>query len=407
MILKIFRNSIVLLLILLFSCSKDNKENNYKWFVSLEEAVSYNETYINNLITSASSLYPGVSDLKSLVSGGVIVYKLIYKTEAGGKEIEASGLVCIPSVSGEYPLLSFQNGTNTVNAYAPSNFATNTTFQMVEIMASMGYVVVIPDYPGFGESSSIPHPYLISEPTSRSITDMFYAINEVPAEQFPGITIKNEYYLMGYSQGGWATMVLHKALELDYSGDFNLAGSVCGAGPYDIKYLFNTMTGTQNYSMPVYIGYIINAYSKYLQFTNPVTDILNQPYASRLGSLFNGTLDLGSINSQLTTSIPALLNSGFLAGFETVAQYSSVREAMVRNSVSAYKTTKPLLLVHGGSDTQVNPQVTEYFYSEMIKAGTSATTCTKEIFPGLDHGDAAVPAVIRGLRFIKSIGAGR
>ena len=404
---NLIRNIIFLILILTISCSKDEKEKSYTWFVSLEEAVSYNETYINNLITSASSIYPGVNDFKSLVSGGVTVYKLIYKTEVDGKEIEASGLVCIPSVPGEYPVLSFQNGTNTVNAYAPSNFAINTSYQMVEIMASMGYVVVIPDYPGFGESSSIPHPYLISEPTSRSIIDMFYAVNELQPAQFPEITIKNEYYLMGYSQGGWATMVLHKAMELDYSDDFNLAGSVCGAGPYDIKYLFNTMTGVPTYSMPVYIGYIINSYLAYDQFTNPVTDILNQPYASRLSSLFNGNLDFGSINNQLTTSISSLIQPEFLVGFETAARYSSVREAMVRNSIAGYDTRKPLLLVHGGSDTQVNPQVTEFFYNEMIKAGTSTTTCTKEIFPGLDHGDGVVPAVVRGLAFIRNIGAGQ
>lgn len=202
-------------------------------------------------------------------------------------------------------------------------------------------------------------------------------------------------------------MVLHKAMELDYSDDFNLAGSVCGAGPYDIKYLFNTMTGVPAYSMPVYIGYIINSYLAYDQFTNPVTDILNQPYASRLSSLFNGNLDFGSINNQLTTSISSLMQPEFLAGFETAARYSSVREAMVRNSISGYNTTKPLLLVHGGSDTQVNPQVTEFFYNEMIKAGTSTATCTKEIFPGLDHGDGVVPAVVRGLAFIRNIGAGK
>ena len=39
------------------------------------------------------------------------------------------------------------------------------TYQLVEIIASLGYVVVIADYPGFGESSQIPHPYLIKEPT--------------------------------------------------------------------------------------------------------------------------------------------------------------------------------------------------------------------------------------------------
>jgi hypothetical protein len=210
---------------------------------------------------------------------------------------------------------------------------------------------------------------------------------------------------MGYSQGGWATMALHKALETKYAGDFNLAGSVCGAGPYDITYLFKSMTGVSTYPMPVYIGYIINAYSAYHQFTNPVSDILNQPYASKLGSLYNGTLDFESINNQLTTSITALMNPDFLTGFESSTRYSTVREAMSRNSISAYATTKPLLLVHGGSDTQVNPLVTEYFYNEMIKAGTSSNTMKKEIFPGLDHGDGVFPAVVSGLEFIRSIAA--
>jgi hypothetical protein len=232
---------------------------------------------------------------------------------------------------------------------------------------------------------------------------MFYALKEIGNSMFPGVTLKNEYYLMGYSQGGWATMVLHKAMELDYSDDFNLAGSVCGAGPYDITFLFQSMTSAASYSMPAYICYIINAYSLYHQFTNPVTDLLNQPYASRLSSLYNGTLDLGSINSQLTTSISGLLKPEFVSGFSSAPRYSSVRDAMISNSISPWKTNKPLLLVHGGSDTQVNPQVTNYFYDAMINAGTSTTVCRKEILPGLDHGDGGVPALIMGLKFFKGI----
>jgi pimeloyl-ACP methyl ester carboxylesterase len=402
---SLIRILVYFILITLISCSKDEKEKNYTWFVSLDQAASFNETYIGNLITTASTLYPEINDFKSLVSGGVTVNKLVYKTEVNGKKIEASGLVCFPAISGEYPVISFQNGTNTVNAYAPSNFALNTTFQMIEIIASMGYIVVIPDYPGFGESSSIPHPYLVEEPTTTSVVDMFHAVNEIDASYMPGITIKNEYYLMGYSQGGWATMALHKALETKYSDDFNLAGSACGAGPYDMTYLLKSMIGSSSYPMPVYIGYIINAYKSYNQFTNPVTDILNQPYASRLGSLYNGTLDFESINNQLTTSIPALINPDFISGFDSNARYLSVREAMSRNSIAAYATTKPLLLVHGASDTQVNPQVTEYFYNEMIRAGTSASVVKKEIFPGLDHGDGVFPAVVSGLEFLRSIAA--
>jgi len=89
-----------------------------------------------------------------------------------GNVINASGLICVPVTPGDYPVLSFQNGTNTVNADAPSEFPADYNYQLVEIIASLGYIVVIADYPGFGESAQIPHPYLVAEPTVRSLVDM-------------------------------------------------------------------------------------------------------------------------------------------------------------------------------------------------------------------------------------------
>jgi pimeloyl-ACP methyl ester carboxylesterase len=394
---------IVLALSLISSCKKEDKGYDYNYFVSLDKVLSLNETYIGSMLTSAASVYPVIAELSPYSDGGVEVFRIVYKTEVNGQQINASGLVSFPSVPGEYPVLSFQNGTNTVDAYAPSNFPVNSSYQLIEIMASMGYIVLIPDYPGFGSSSEIPHPYLISEPTAVSIIDMFYALREMTPVEKPGFTVKNEFYLMGYSQGGWATMVLHKALELNYQNDFNLAGSVCGAGPYDINFLLQSMTSVSTYPMPAYIGYIVSAYTSYGQFTIPLTDIMNQPYASRLGSLFNGTLDLSAINSQLTTSVSGLLNPEFISGFAAAPKYSSVRDAVKRNSVTAWHTYKPLLMVHGGGDTQVNPQVTNLFYDQMISAGTSSEICKKEILPGLDHGDGVVPAMVKGFLFLRNI----
>ncbi len=99
-----------------------------------------------------------------------------------------------------------------------------------------------PDYPGFGESSNISHPYLIKEPTVRSVVDMLYAVKEMVPEELSDLIIKDELYIMGYSQGGWATLALHKALEQDYSVDFNLKGSVCGAGPYNLNLIFERIS---------------------------------------------------------------------------------------------------------------------------------------------------------------------
>lgn len=394
--------SIVLFLTVITSCTKDDQKTDHDYFVSKNLVLTYKKDNISNLIDLASIALPEVSGLKPLLVNDVNVYKIVYKTTIAGEEVNASGLICVPVAAGEYPVLSFQNGTNTVNAEAPSASPTNLTYQLVEIIASMGYIVVIADYPGFGESAQIPHPYLVKEPTVQSLVDLLYTAKEIGSSEFPGITFKNEYYLLGYSQGGWATLALHEALEQDYPVDFNLQGVSCGAGPYNITLLLQRIAGRTTYPMPSYFAYIINAYTAYNQFTNPATDIFNQPYASRLSGLFNGTLNLGQINSQLTTSIPGLLTPGFVTGFETDPKFAPVRTALVNNSIKEWHTNIPLLLTHGANDSQVFPEATENMYNAMISAGTSAAVIKKELVPGLDHTDGAIPCMIKGILFINS-----
>ncbi len=401
---RIYRSGVLLasLILAATSCKKE-EGTDYKYLVSDEFVVSYKTGYINNMLGIAEGSYPEIGSLKPYVTNDIRIYKLVYKTEVDNESINASGLVCAPSVAGEYPVICFQNGTNTVSAYSPSEYPLNPIYQLVEAVSSLGYIVVIPDYPGFGESVQIPHPYLIAEPTVRSITDMLYAVNEFAVAGLNDVKVKNEYYLMGYSQGGWATLSLHKAIELDFSDDFNLKGSVCGAGPYNLNLLLNSVTGLTSYPMPVYIGYIVNAYSQYHQFTNPVTDILKEPFASKLSSLYNGLMSSDEINSQLTTTIADLFTPGFLSGFQSGVQYSPVREALTANSITAWATEVPLYLLHGGADQDVNPATTENIYEAMISAGTSAQVCRKEILPGLDHGAGVVPCMVKGIMFIRDL----
>jgi pimeloyl-ACP methyl ester carboxylesterase len=382
------------------SCTKDEKTKNYTYYVSKESSVSYTKEYITNMIDLVSVSYPEASGFKPYVVSDVSIYRIVYKTTVNGEEIDASGLVCVPATSGNYPVLSFQNGTNTINSDAPSEFPLDYTYQLIESLASMGFVVVISDYPGFGASSQVPHPYLVKEPTVRSLTDMLYAVKEMAANDLPGITLKNEYSLIGYSQGGWATLALDNELELGHSDDFNLAGIVCGAGPYNISLLFEGMVSLPTYPMPVYIGYIVNAYSAYQQFSNPVTDIMNEPYASKLSSLYDGMLTSDAINSQLNDSISALLTPDFLSDYATAQKYATVRDALVSNSIPAWHTYKPLLLIHGENDKTVNPVSTDDMYSEMIQSGTSPDICTKVIVPGVDHADGAAPCMIKGILFL-------
>jgi len=407
--MKINRNVLLLAVSILLvspfvnSCKKEDHAPTYAYYVSKQFAVQYTAAYLNSMIDIVSGSLPDIASLKPLIKSDIKVFKIVYKTTVNGNQIDASGLIIVPVTTGNYPVLSFQNGTNTLNASSPSESPLDYNYQLVELVASMGYVVVFADYPGFGESAQIPHPYLIKEPTVRSLVDLLYTAKEMVSQEFPGISLNDDYYLLGYSQGGWATLALHKALELDYSSDFNLKGSTCGAGPYNIEQLLESMIDKPTYPMPVYLAYIVNAYSAYNQFTNPVGDIFNEPYASRLSTLFTGNLTSAQINSQLTTSISGLITPDFLSGFNTSAKFSSVINALNNNSIEAWHTNKSLLLIHGGNDTSVDPISTESMYSSMIQSGTSPDLCKKVIVPGVDHGDGLIPCMIQGIMFLNNL----
>ena len=391
-----------LIAVTVFSCRKETTPE-YDYFVSKELVFSASEASISAVIDYLENSFPGIAYIKQYLESGVNVYRIVYKTVVNGEEIEASGLVSIPDKGGEYPVMSFQHGTITLNSGAPSENPAGADNQLVEYMASMGFLMMLPDYPGFGESDMILHPYLIREPTVQSVIDMFRALKEICPSEFPGITIHDKYYLLGYSQGGWATLALHKAMELDFSDEFTLAGSACGAGPYNLYNLFLEILQLNEYPMPAYLGYIINAYASYDQFTNPVSEIINETYAPGLGTLYNGTMSLGAINAQLTTSIPGLFTQNFLSGYASSPAYLSVRQALINNSISAWNSSIPLFFGHGNADTDVSVTATELIYNEMIQAGTSPGTCTRIIYPDQDHGGAIFPWITDALVFLLNI----
>ena len=115
------RSLIIVLLVfsVLFSCRKDD-DTTYEYFISRSQVASYSEANIEAVIDLAALSFPEAAGLKSYINDGVKVYKIVYRTTVDGSTVEASGLLSVPETPGDYPVLSFQNGTNTVNADSPS-----------------------------------------------------------------------------------------------------------------------------------------------------------------------------------------------------------------------------------------------------------------------------------------------
>ena len=75
------------------------------------------------------------------------------------------------------------------------------------------------------------------------------------------ITLDGRVFLTGYSEGGYATLVTQRKIELEYSQEFNLTAVAPMAGPYDLYGMMQTLFQTGEYNHTAYIAYILTAYN--------------------------------------------------------------------------------------------------------------------------------------------------
>ena len=193
-----------------------------------------------NTITSAQ-ITQAFKDPESHIQGGIVPrysvssYRLNYvTTDKNGAKVTASGLVSVPvkAAGARSPVLSYQHASTFRNNQAPS-----IKVEAVEpplVLASLGYIVVAPDYVGFGASYGVEHPYLTSSPSSRAVIDMLSAAQTWRRQA--GVADNGQLFLAGYSEGGYATMAAHRAIH-QQGGELKtqLQAAVPGAGPYDVQ----------------------------------------------------------------------------------------------------------------------------------------------------------------------------
>ena len=334
--------------------------------------------------------YPKAAELAEYIQSGVEVYKITYKTTFKGQSVNASGVVALPDVDGDFPVLSYQNGTNTLHRKSPSEDTDNELFRILEMMGSTGFIISIPDYLGFGESADMFHPYLHRESTVQSVTDMLEAVREFIDDK-DGMSLNNDLYLAGYSQGGWATMQVQQAIETDASFPFNLKASACSAGPYNLVRLNEYVVEQEKYDMPYFLAYIFNSYLK-LGLETPIDSVFQEPFADKIITMFDGQTSGDLLNDQLTTSIADLFTIDYLNGWNTDNSYAPVLSMLNENSVLNFVPTVATKLFYGTADTYVPPIVTQEKYDEFIAGGASPDLVIKVPLEGLDHNEGILPS---------------
>jgi dienelactone hydrolase len=298
------------------------------------------------------------------------------RTPQGAKDA-ISGSVSVPKgkpPKGGWPVITWAHGTTGVaDVCAPSrdgldpSAVTGETYINGDLNAWLraGYAVLRTDYEGLGTPGK--HPYLIGTSEGRSVVDIVAAARQLDP------TISKRYLISGHSQGGHAALFA-AGLASTWQPKLKLRGTVAFAPASHILDQAAFLPGlTQPSSLTALATLILDGASTQSSAINAnalLSDEVLQFYpllqSQCLGRLGQAD-ELGGIPPS------HLERSG--------ADLSALNPVLAAMN-PAVKTSAPILIPQGESDTTVFPFLTKQLTDELVGLGDQVTYKT---YPGTDH----------------------
>lgn len=354
--------------------------------IEATQLASLSQTQLNFLISIA-----GLEGFQAV--NGVDVYRILYETVAsdGTTSVTASGAVALPQNEDEpVPLISYQHGTTTLNDAVPSNFSFDNLESMAPVLvAADGYAAVAADYLGLGESAGF-HPYLAVEPTVTASVDMLRAGLQFLEQQER--VHNGQLFLAGYSQGGHATMALHRALEAGAISNLTVTASTPMAGPYDLSgTMTNLILANEPYPSPSFVAYLILGFNEVYDLFESPDEVFAEPYRTDAIPLFDGTHSADEIDAALPPVPRDMFQPEYLEAFENNPDHP-LRFALRENDLLDWLPQAPMRMFHCAHDTTVPLQNSQRALESFLNLGATSVEL-EDPDPTADHNDCIIPSV--------------
>lgn len=356
-------------------------------------------------------------DVSSIVGGltvpyGVDLYKVTYMTpDVNGDDHIASGLLIIPKdETTAFPLACYQHGTVDDRFDVPSELAGG--YQLAMVFSAFGYVVCAPDFVGLGDSPGI-HPYVHAETEASAAIDMLRAVREIDNDdQFSGLTLNDQLFISGYSQGGHAAMAAHREIETNLSNEFTVTACAPMSGPYSISdkmvefTLGDSEYGTVAYLATLTLGYQL-AYPELFE-NIALEDIFEEAYLGDILKFKNEEISLFELNDILIDSLisrtgkvlpksmikPDILDAVFNDPNHPFSQ------ALADNDTYDWAPKAPTNLYYCVGDDQVTFENATLAEQVMNANGATAVSAIQlDGTSSLDHGGCVAPAATSAVFF--------
>ncbi|MEM1271438.1 MAG: lipase family protein [Bacteroidota bacterium] len=302
---------------------------------------------------------------------GVEVLRIEYATtDANGEPTMASGALAIPVGAGPVPILSYQHGTIVRKSDAPSVSADGER-ALGNLMASVGYIVAMPDYLGLGTGPGL-HPYVHSATQASATIDMLRAVRTYLGQE--SIETDGRILLTGISQGAHATLAAQQVMESQLSSEFEVAAVAALSGPYDISgAMYDIMVSEEPYDNAYYLPYVTLAYDEVYDLFESPSEYFAEPYAQTIPPLFDGQNGAGTINDAMPRVPSEALQPDLLAAV-TSDENHPYRNVLRENDLyDGWTPQAPMRLYHCAGDDVVPISNTALAAERLAARGADVT----------------------------------
>jgi len=327
-----------------------------------------NQAFINNELSQIAG------DMFSLdpVKYGYWLYKITYETVNIYNEPHfATGILSYPRVdfpdypNEAFPVISYQHGTVVEKSSVSS---VNGEWLLSAILTGAGYVYVEPDYLGLGDSKCR-HPYQLKEPYGTAGIDLLRAVRNYAINENFQFMINDQLFLIGYSEGGYATMAMHQIIERDYSNEFNIMISFPMAGAYSMSGIMaDLMISQVPYGEPFYFPYVLFSYLESYPNIGLAEEYLLPEYLF-LEDMFDGYHSSVEINYSMPSIPISIMKPEEIENFESDFE-NPLRLALQENDIWDWEPLAPIHLFHGLGDELVPFENSQLAYDKFIENGS-------------------------------------
>ncbi|MDR2384250.1 MAG: hypothetical protein LBD80_01115 [Tannerella sp.] len=282
------------------------------------------------------------------------VYKVMLPSEnpngTGGK-IALSGLLIVPPLENDK---SYRQVIAPAYTFITSDAAPTVRIEQNKLEQHLIFwiieayryscAVMIPDYPGFGDSfGECFIPYLEKNSMIRTTVEYIDASRKVLEKE--NYRQRNGLIISGYSLGAYVSLQL--AREIETKNLYTVDYLIVGGSPCNLLQEAELIRKSTNLSQPYLFPFALLGFKKNSYPNLVMNDYMNEPYASQAASYLDGR------HSGFEDFFPTKTSELFTASFINNQGMNEINRILDENSVKTWQNKCKFIMTHGSDDVTV------------------------------------------------------